>query len=210
MIRRGLNDKIVWLAECRTDVVDKESLVWLKKSGCRRMVFGIESGVDTLLKAVKKQNTADRSRQTIQWCREVGITTVGLFMIGLPNETPEQTQQTIEYACSLELDFAKFAITVPFPGSELYREQVASGILTRKDWENYTTFNPDQNRIVVASQVQSPDQLLQSLREATFRFYMRPRLIARQLVKIRSIDARQMAAGIWSVIPDARRLIMDV
>jgi hypothetical protein len=39
---------------------------------------------------------------------------------------------------------------------------------------------------------------------------MRPRLIARQLVKIRSIDARQMAAGIWSVIPDARRLIMDV
>ncbi|HNC99722.1 MAG TPA: hypothetical protein PKW90_26575, partial [Myxococcota bacterium] len=85
-----------------------------------------------------------------------------------------------------------------------------SGILTRKDWENYTTFNPDQNRIVIASQVQSPDQLLQSLREATFRFYMRPRLIARQLVKIRSIDARQMAAGIWSVIPDARRLIMDV
>lgn len=206
MIRRGLHEKVVWLAECRTDVVDKESLAWLKKSGCRRLVFGIESGVDALLKGVKKQNTAGRSRDTVRWCREVGITTVGLFMIGLPDETPEQTMATIEYACSLELDFAKFAITVPFPGSELYREQVRSGVLTRRDWENFTTFNPDQDRIVVASRVQSPRQLLESLREATFRFYLRPRLIARQLIKIRSIDARQMAHGLWSVVPDARRL----
>jgi radical SAM superfamily enzyme YgiQ (UPF0313 family) len=165
--------------------------------------------VDDLLQKVKKQNTTNRSRQTIQWCREVGITTVGLFMIGMPDETPEQTRQTIEYACSLELDFAKFAITVPFPGSALYTEQIQKGILHRKDWENYTTFNPDQDRIVIASQVQSPQQLLDALREATYRFYMRPRLIARQLVKIRSIDARQMAHGLWSIVPDARKLLLD-
>ena len=76
----------------------------MKKSGCRRLVFEIESGDDALLKSVKKKNTADRSRQTIEWCRELGITTVGLFMIGLPGESPEQTRATIDYACSLELD----------------------------------------------------------------------------------------------------------
>ena len=205
MIRRGLNEKVVWLSELRTDVVDREALVWLKKSGCRRLVFGIESGVDALLTNVNKQNTAERSRETIRHCREIGITTVGLFMIGMPGETPEQTRQTIEYACSLELDFAKFAITVPFPGSELYVQMVADGRLNRRDWENYTTFNPDTEQIVVASDVQSPEQLLTALREATARFYMRPRMIERQLFSIRTIDARQMASGLWSIVPDVVR-----
>jgi anaerobic magnesium-protoporphyrin IX monomethyl ester cyclase len=202
MIRRGLNEKVVWLSELRTDSVDREALVWLKKSGCRRLVFGIESGVDSLLKAVNKRNQASVSRETIRHCREVGITTVGLFMIGLPGETPAQTQETIEYACSLELDFAKFAITVPFPGSELFEQMRKDGHLNRTDWENYTTFNPDIHNIVIASRVQSPAQLLESLRDATFRFYMRPRLIARQLLTIRTIDARQMAHGLWSLMPD--------
>jgi anaerobic magnesium-protoporphyrin IX monomethyl ester cyclase len=202
MIRRGLNEKVVWLSELRTDSVDREALVWLKKSGCRRLVFGIESGVDSLLKTVNKGNQASVSRETIRHCREVGITTVGLFMIGLPGETPAQTQETIEYACSLELDFAKFAITVPFPGSELFEQMRKDGRLNRTDWENYTTFNPDIHNIVIASRVQSPEQLLEALRDATFRFYMRPRLIARQLLNIRTVDARQMANGLWSLMPD--------
>ena len=205
MIKRGLNEKVVWLSELRTDVVDYEALKWLHRSGARRLVFGIESGVDALLKTVGKQNSIDRSRQTIEHCRELGITTVGLFMIGMPGETPEMTRATIDYACSLPLDFAKFAITVPFPGSELYTQMVKDGKLDRKDWENYTTFNPDQSQIVIASEVQSPEQLLDSLREATRRFYMRPRVIGRQLFKIRSIDARQMAAGLWSIVPDLRQ-----
>ncbi len=205
MISRKLHERVVWLSELRTDVVDREALQWMYKSGCRRLVFGIESGVDTLLKGVNKSNTTDKSRETIRHCREIGITTVGLFMLGMPGETPEQTRQTIEYACSLELDFAKFAITVPFPGSELYSRMSREGRLDRRDWENYTTFNPDLDRIVVASEVQSPAQLLEALREATFRFYMRPRMIARQLLKIRSVDARQMASGVWSVLPDLGR-----
>ena len=205
MIRRGLHEKVVWLSELRTDVVDRESLEWMQRSGCRRLVFGIESGDDSLLATVGKQNDVATSAETIRHCREVGITTVGLFMLGMPGETPELTKKTIEYACSLGLDFAKFAVTVPFPGSEMFAQLVADGKPIRRDWENYTTFNPDQARIVVASEVQSPAQLVQALRDATLRFYMRPRMIARQLITIRSVDARQMAQGLWSVLPDLPR-----
>ncbi|NOY27819.1 MAG: B12-binding domain-containing radical SAM protein, partial [Oligoflexia bacterium] len=151
MIRRGLHERVVWLSELRTDVVDRESLQWMARSGCRRLVFGIESGVDALLEGVHKGQTTDGCRQTIRWCRQAGITTVGLFMIGLPGEQAHQTQQTIDYACSLELDFAKFAITVPFPGSEIYEQMARDGKLSGRDWENYTTFNPDQANIVIVS-----------------------------------------------------------
>ncbi|MFN7146036.1 MAG: B12-binding domain-containing radical SAM protein [Myxococcota bacterium] len=210
VVRRGLEQKMSWLSELRTDSVDRDALVWMHKSGCRRLVFGIESGDDALLKTVKKKNDIETSRQTVKWCREIGITTVGLFMIGMPGETPEQTKRTIDYACELELDFAKFAITVPFPGSDLYEQMVRDGKLSRRDWENYTTFNPDLNRIVVASDVQTPEQLLNSLREATMRFYLRPRMIAHQLFKVRSVDAMQMARGLWSVMPDIPRRARSV
>ena len=205
MIARGLHKKVVWLSELRTDSVTIEGLRWMKKSGCRRLVFGIESGVDSLLKSSGKGNTAGKAREIISACREIGITTVGLFMLGMPNETPAETQATIEFACDLELDFTKFAITVPFPGSELYDSMVKSGELNRTDWENYTTFNPDTEQIVIASRVQSPEQLLAALKDATTRFYMRPKVIARQLFTIRTVDARQMANGLWSLLPDLGR-----
>lgn len=202
VIRRGLHQKVVWLSELRTDSVSIEALRWMKRAGCRRLVFGIESGVDSLLAGSGKANSVDKAREIIRGCREVGITTVGLFMIGMPNETPEQTAQTVQFACDLDLDFAKFAVTVPFPGSELYREMVESGELDRTDWENFTTFNPDSSQIVVASRVQSPAQLVAALRKATVQFYMRPRVIARQLLSVRTIEARQMASGLWSLLPD--------
>jgi len=205
IISRGLHKKVVWLSELRTDSVTIEGLRWMKKAGCRRLVFGIESGVDSLLKSSGKANTASKSSEIISACREIGITTVGLFMLGMPNETPAETQATIEFACELELDFAKFAITVPFPGSELYESMVRDGELDRTDWENYTTFNPDTEQIVVASRIQSPAQLLDALKDATTRFYMRPKVIARQLFTIRTVDARQMANGLWSLLPDLGR-----
>jgi anaerobic magnesium-protoporphyrin IX monomethyl ester cyclase len=206
MLRRGLHRRVRWLSELRTDSVTEEGLRWMAKAGCRRLVFGIESGSDALLKSVGKRNKIENARRTIEACRRLGIGTVGLFMLGLPDETPAQTRETIEFACSLPLDFAKFAITVPFPGSELFEEMARSGRLPHREWEQYTTFNPDLERIVVASDVQSPKQLLEALRFATARFYMRPRLIARQLLQLRALSARQMALGLWSVLPDLPQL----
>ncbi len=206
MIRRGLQNKVSWLSELRTDSVTEEGLSWMARAGCRRLVFGIESGVDGLLETAGKSNTIATSRRTIESCRRLGIGTVGLFMLGLPGETPEQTRQTIEFACSLPLDFAKFAVTVPFPGSELFEEMAREGRLPHRDWEQYTTFNPDAERIVVASDLQSPQELLDSLRFATARFYLRPRLIGRQLLQLRALSAQQMAMGLWGVLPDLPKL----
>ncbi len=207
VIRRGLQQQLVWLTELRPDSVGPEALRWMRRAGCRRLVMGIETGVESLARAVNRRLDSDRTRAFVRACRQTDITTVGLFMLGLPGETPEQTEQTIRYACSLDLDFAKFAITVPFPGSKLYDDLAAQGLLEGHRWSDYTTFNPDQQRIAIASRVQHPEQLLASLRQATMRFYLRPQLMLRQLFHVRSIDARQMAHGLWSLLPDLTRSV---
>lgn len=44
------------------------------------------------------------------------------FMIGLPGDTKETVNQTIEFAKELSPNLAFFSITTPFPGTALYED----------------------------------------------------------------------------------------
>ena len=147
LVARGLDKKCQWLSETRADRLDPETCQMMYDGGCRRVLMGIESGVDMLLGNVNKKITTDKVRTGVENARNAGIQTVGLFMIGMPGETPEMTKETVEFAVELDLDFAKFAITVPFPGSKLFEDRWQKDLF-RDDWENYTTFNPDPDRLI--------------------------------------------------------------
>ncbi len=200
LIDRGLHRKVVWISETRVDRIDRDSLRLMREAGCRRLLFGIESGVDLLLENVNKTFTTERVRQAIDLCRSEGISTVGLFMLGLPGETEEMTRQTIDFSCGLGLDFAKYAITIPYPGSQLFDDLRAEGRLDRDDWENWTTFQPDASLLPFVPRKVTPQALIDLQREATRRFYLRPRVIARQLLGLRTITPSQMWNGIRSVV----------
>ena len=112
----------------------------------------------------------------------------------------EQTERTLRYARDVGVDFAKFAITVPFPGSGLYEEMKEAGRLDRTDWENFTTFNPDPDRLVLATMSQSGRALLRLQQRGTMQFYLRPQTIARQLLQIRTVSARNIAYGLYALL----------
>jgi anaerobic magnesium-protoporphyrin IX monomethyl ester cyclase len=196
LMRRGLHKKVCWLSETRVDRIDRESLRIMRASGCRRLLLGIESGVDLLLENVNKTFSTETTRQAVRTIRQEGIDTVGLFMIGLPGETPEMTRQTIDFAKSLDLDFAKFAITVPFPGSQMFEDLRREGRLDRDDWENWTTFQPDPKKMVFVPREVSNEYLLKMQKQGTREFYLRPSMIYRHLVQIRTIRPGQLWHGL--------------
>jgi len=200
LINRGLDGKVVWISETRVDRIDRETLRHMRASGCRRLLFGIESGVDMLLENVNKTFNTERVRHAVELCRSEGISTVGLFMIGLPGETEAMTHQTIDFACGLGLDFAKFAITIPYPGSRLFEELRAEGRLDRDDWENWTTFQPDPALLPFVPRAVPNDALVRLQKEATRRFYLRPSVVIKQLFALRTMRASQVLAGVRSVL----------
>ena len=195
LMRRGLHKKLCWLSETRVDRIDRESLRIMRASGCRRVLLGIESGVDLLLENVNKTFTTETTRRACRMLREEGIDSVGLFMIGLPGETPEMTRQTIDFAKSLDLDFAKFAITVPFPGSQMFEDLRREGRLNRDDWENWTTFQPDPEKMVFVPREVSPEYLIKMQKQGLREFFLRPKMVYRHLVEIRTINAKQLLHG---------------
>lgn len=196
--RRGLDKECVWLSETRADRLDPETCELMHFGGARRVLMGIESGVDLLLGNVNKNLSTDTVRNAVRYLRDADIQSVGLFMIGLPGETPEMTRETIEFAVDLDLDFAKFAITTPFPGSKLF-EDAWQKTLFRDDWENYTTFNPDPDRLVYHPVGYDPAELIEMQSYALRRFYVRPRQIWRQMVELRTLSPRTMLYGLYGM-----------
>ncbi len=200
LIRRGLPDRCVWLSETRADRLDPETCRLMYAAGCRRVLLGIESGSVRLLEGVNKRLEPDAVRQGVANARTAGIQTVGLFMIGLPGETPEQTRETVEFAVQLDLDFAKFAITVPFPGSKLFADAWQTSLF-RDDWENYTTFNPDPDALVWHPPGYDPAELIRMQRWALRRFFLRPRQLRRQLLELRTLTPGNIAHGLYGMLP---------
>ncbi len=198
LIRRKLDQRCVWLSETRADRLDEETCRVMYAGGCRRVLMGIESGVDLLLGNVNKNLTTEKVRWGVANAKKAGIQTVGLFMIGMPGETPEMTKETIEFAVDLDLDFAKFAITVPFPGSKLFEDQWQK-TLFRDDWENYTTFNPDPDRLIYHPQGYDPELLIKMQAYGLRRFYMRYEQVRRQLVELKTINPKMMLYGLYGM-----------
>lgn len=198
LVRRGLDKRCQWLSETRADRLDPETCELMYEGGCRRVLMGIESGVDMLLGNVNKNLTTAKVREGVKNAKAAGIQTVGLFMIGMPGETPEMTRETVEFAVDLDVDFAKFAITVPFPGSKLFEDRWQKDLF-RDDWENYTTFNPDPDRLVYHPHGYDPALLIKMQSWALRRFYMRPKQIRRQMLELQTISPKMLLYGLYGM-----------
>lgn len=115
---------IRWQCLARVDRVNPELLGKMHLAGCREIHFGIESGNQALLDAVSKHISLDHARKAVRWAKDAKMITKGYFMLGLPAETEETAEQTINLACELGLDEAMFSITTPFPGTRLWHAYV--------------------------------------------------------------------------------------
>ena len=125
----------------RIDRVDYELLVLMKKSGCKVIAYGIESGVQEVLKQMKKGILVKKVREVIINTKKVGIKTVGFFMIGTPGDTFENFKKTFEFAKSLPLDEVRFYSTIPYPQTELFDWVLKNGKWLNKPEEYLNTSN---------------------------------------------------------------------
>jgi len=120
MVRRGLDVPWSLTNGIRVANVNEEFFRAARAAGCWLLAFGFESGSDRVLKRIKKGATLAQARRAVGWARKYGFTVLGYFMVGLPGETAETIDETARFAASLDVDFAKFSITMPLPGTPLY------------------------------------------------------------------------------------------
>jgi radical SAM superfamily enzyme YgiQ (UPF0313 family) len=108
---------------------DYETLKAMADSGARLLVVGFESGDPQVLKNIKKGLTVEAARKFAKNCRKLGIVIHGDFIIGLPGETPETIQRTIDFAKELDTETIQVSIAHAYPGTEMYDYAVRNNFL---------------------------------------------------------------------------------
>ena len=165
IIKRNL--KIHWKTPngVRSEFLDRELLTLMKKSGCYMLGFGIESGNQEVLKTINKSLNLKSAIEKIHIANEVGIITFGYFIIGLPGDTKESIEETIQVAVNSKMDLAHFSFCIPYPGSAIYNElsPIEQKIVINQAWH----FMPWPRNNLTAS------ELGKLHRKAYFRFYLR-------------------------------------
>jgi len=124
-----------WSANARTHG-DYESLQAMADAGARLLIVGFESGDPQILKNIKKGATVEMGRAFVKNCKKVGLAVHADFIIGLPGETQQTIERTIEYAKELDAETVQVSVAHAYPGTELYEYAAKNGYLaseTRAD-----------------------------------------------------------------------------
>jgi radical SAM superfamily enzyme YgiQ (UPF0313 family) len=179
MIREKLG--LHWICQTRVDCVDEELLGIMKRSGCHSIEFGVESGADSVRKEMSKGVSTGQIERAFSLCRKEGIRTDGFFIIGMPGDTEESINNTIDLAIRLKCDFAAFSLPMPHPGTKLGEAVKINGwVLSERDLF-------DDVSSPTATYTGLTGKRVWELRNFAYRrFYMRPGYILRRIVGLRT------------------------
>ncbi len=130
-IARGMGELgMTWSCNAKANV-PYATLKVMKDNGLRLLLVGYESGDDQILHNIKKGLRTDIARRFTEDCRQLGILIHGTFILGLPGETRETIEKTIEFAKEINPHTIQVSLAAPYPGTTLYksggRERLAAG-----------------------------------------------------------------------------------
>jgi len=169
------------MCNSRVDTIDQEMLSIMKKAGCTGIAFGVESGVQKILNKCGKGTKLSQIEKAFALMKEAGIDSLAHFVLGLPGETKTTIKKTVKFAKKLDPDYVQFYCAIPFPGTPLYRLARKENWLTTSKWEDF-----EINRAILETPSLSKEDLEKSRKQAYISFYLRPRYIWKQFLKIKS------------------------
>lgn len=166
---------ITWGCLSRVDRIDENLLIKMKKAGCHLICYGIESGSERMLNIIRKNINLKQVEKAIELTKKVGIDCSASFVFGVPGETKETMQQTINFAVKINPLFAQFYRVVPLPGTELFNIYLKQQKNDNINWGNFLELGSAENLIKLDTI--SEKDFNYFLRMSYRKFYLRPKKI---------------------------------
>jgi len=175
--------ELVWTCNGRVDNIDDEMLREMKKSGCKLIRLGVESGSQEVLDKIRKGLTKKQIEEGIRKVKKHGIQALGGFMFGFPYDSKKTIEQTIQFAKKLSPDQVQFSINMCYPGTSLYEYAKENNLLLAKSFKEFDmTYGP-----VIKTVDMQRDELEHILARAYKEFYFRPRFILQTLIHMKDV-----------------------
>ncbi|MGE4298494.1 MAG: radical SAM protein [Desulfovibrionaceae bacterium] len=135
MLERRLD--MVWMAETRVDCVTGEMLRWMRKAGCYRVYYGVESGSPRILQSINKGFTVAQVREAFRLTHAAGLEPCCFLMVGNPGETVETIDETVQLIRDIQPATAPImGLTTLLPGTVQYENARRQGIIGDEYWHS--------------------------------------------------------------------------
>ncbi len=201
MIQRGYNRKIRLSCNMRFDYLTPERAALMSEAGFRLMKLGLESANQATLDRLHKGTKVEDIKRGCRIAKDAGLEVHLTVMVGYPWETRADAERTMRLAHTLMreglADMLQSTVTIPYPGTPLFREAVENGWL-RFAPDEYEKF--DMSRPVLKTPDMSPEEVVE-ICNSIYRAFLTPRYILRYLLSIRSFaDLKFIARGTRAVV----------
>jgi radical SAM superfamily enzyme YgiQ (UPF0313 family) len=196
ILSRGV--KVTWDVRAHVNTVNANLLKMMKRAGCDRIHYGVESGNDRMLKVIKKNTTVKRVKKTFVETRKARIEALAYFMIGQQTETESDILDTMQLAKDLKPDYCHFTIFCPYPATEIYQTGLAKGFIKEDVWRNFSN-NPHPGfQLPVWEENFTREELHEWVVKCYKSFYSRPGYVLRRLARVRKFGElkRKIKAGL--------------
>ena len=171
--------KITFSTNTRADSADVETIRLMKKAGCRLVSIGIESGSQEMLDKMGKKITLAQVRNTVNAFKKAGIQIYAYYVVGLPWETKETINETLEFAKSLNTEYVSFYTACALVGTRFY-DYVENNSLGELNYDR-PYYYPS-----VKTHNLSVDEVFELHKKLVKSYYLRPRYILKMIFNIRS------------------------
>ena len=169
IIERGY-DLNIW-AYARVDSIKGNGMLQkLKRAGVNWLALGIEAANEKVRRDVQKRFDQKDVYRSVQAIHSEGIYIIGNYIFGLPDDTLETVQETLDLALELNCEFANFYCTMAYPGSQLYNLAVQEGWPLPPNWAGYSQLAP--NTLPLPTRYLSGAEVLR-FRDPAFQVYFK-------------------------------------
>lgn len=115
------NIDVKWQAAGRVNLVNDNLLKKMHQAGCVQLSYGFESGSQAVLDKMNKHVNVREAEEAIKMTRKAKINITGSFIFGMPGETKDTIQETLDFIKRTRLPLYRFFYATPYPKTELYK-----------------------------------------------------------------------------------------
>jgi len=171
------NIGVPWDCQTRVDQISKKLLVKMKNADCQLVSYGVESGNQKMLDAMKKGTTVEQNERAIRWTKEAGLSVAISAIIGYPGETMDTLEQTLDFVRRTEPDDVYLCLATPYPGTDL------RGLLEDLGWKMSTEWSHYEIRTPVFENPLLPSEKIKETRETFYNHFYSIPYVLRQSLK---------------------------
>jgi hypothetical protein len=177
LIERGYGDKLRMWAYSRIDTVRRPGILkLLRDAGVRWLGLGIESGDKNVRLEVSKGKFEDVDiAKVVHQIEEAGINVGGNFIFGLPGDTLESMQTTLDLAIELSPMMANMYGCMPLPGSQVYKDAIDRGYTPPENYVDYSFHS--YTTVPVPNETLTSEEILRFRDEAYIKYHTNPKFL---------------------------------